>query len=192
VINEAWCKFISVHNVSVRTEHRWPVLISMMRIAKLDRGGEVRIKRPWRDCGCCRSHGIPFHVISGNHPAVARTGGGHLPLFFTTIGISQLGFNIEEDRRGGNGEDRTLTSSGPMSGGVRKLYGVRSFGSRRQTGCRMTDSRIRCGHWEKIRSQKSLRSFDFPHFNEQVRPFGNLNVGLPTGTIRPILLSFWE
>ena len=28
----------------------------------------------------------------------------------------------------------------------------------------------------KIRSQKSLRSFDFPHFNERVRPFGILNV----------------
>ena len=28
----------------------------------------------------------------------------------------------------------------------------------------------------KIRSPKSLRSFDFPYFNEQVRPFGILNV----------------
>ena len=29
---------------------------------------------------------------------------------------------------------------------------------------------------DKIRSQKSLRSLDFPHFNEQIRPFGILNV----------------
>ena len=29
---------------------------------------------------------------------------------------------------------------------------------------------------EKIQSKKSLRSFDFPYFNEQVRPFGILNV----------------
>jgi uncharacterized protein len=28
----------------------------------------------------------------------------------------------------------------------------------------------------KIQSQISLRSFDFPHFNEQVRPFGILNL----------------
>ena len=28
----------------------------------------------------------------------------------------------------------------------------------------------------KIQNRKSLRSFDFPHFNEQVRPFGILNV----------------
>jgi hypothetical protein len=28
----------------------------------------------------------------------------------------------------------------------------------------------------KIQSAKSMRSFDFPHFNEQVRPFGILNV----------------
>jgi hypothetical protein len=50
---------------------------------------------------------------------------------------------------------------------------LRSFDSRRKTAAACGSENAALG---KIRSQKSLRDLDFPHFNEQIRPFGILNV----------------
>jgi uncharacterized protein len=111
-----------------------------------------------------QSHGIPFHVISViTQQSLGRA--EDIYHFFYDLGISQLGFNIEEIE-GENGKS-TLTSSGSMSGGVESFMSA-IFRLQKADGGRM---RIRefDAALGKIRSQKSLRSFDFPHFNEQVR-----------------------
>jgi uncharacterized protein len=169
LLNEAWCRFISVHNVSVGLSIDGPADIhDAHRKTRSGRGSHQAAMAGLR---LLQSHGIPFHVISViTQQSLGRA--EDIYHFFYDLGISQLGFNIEEIE-GENGKS-TLTSSGSMSGGVESFMSA-IFRLQKADGGRM---RIRefDAALGKIRSQKSLRSFDFPHFNEQVRPFGILNV----------------
>jgi uncharacterized protein len=154
LLNEAWCKFISVHNVSVGLSIDGPADIhDAHRKTRSGRGSHQAAMAGLR---LLQSHGIPFHVISViTEQSLGRA--EDIYHFFYDLGVSQLGFNIEEIE-GENGKS-TLTSSGPMSGGVESFMAA-IFRLQKADGGRM---RIRefDAAFGKIRSQKSLRSFDF-------------------------------
>jgi uncharacterized protein len=169
LINEAWCRFISQHNVSIGLSIDGPAEIhDAHRKTRSGRGSHHAAMEGLRQL---QAHGIPFHVIS----VITRQSLGRakeIYRFFYNLGISQLGFNIEEIE--GQNATSSLTSSGWMTESV-ETFMATIFQLQKADGGRM---RIRefDAALGKIQSQISLRSFDFPHFNEQVRPFGILNV----------------
>jgi uncharacterized protein len=118
-----------------------------------------------------QAHGIVFHVIS----IITRQSLGRaedIYQFCYDLCISQLGFNIEEIE--GENTKSSLTSCEPMGESVEAFMST-IFQLQKADGGRM---RIRefDAALAKIQSSQSLRGFDFPRFNEQVRPFGILNV----------------
>jgi uncharacterized protein len=169
LINEAWCRFISDHDVSIGLSIDGPADIhDAHRKTRSGRGSHQAAMKGLRQL---QAHGIPFHVISViTQQSLGRA--TDIYQFFYNLGIAQLGFNIEEIE--GENAKSSLTSSGQIAESVEDFMAT-IFRRQKADGGRM---RIRefDAALGKIRSQKSLRSFDFPHFNEQVRPFGILNV----------------
>ena len=169
LINEEWCRFINDHNVSIGLSIDGPADIHDAH--RKTRSGRGSHRAAMEGLHRLQSHGIPFHVISViTQESLGRA--KDIYNFFNDLGVSQLGFNIEEIE--GQNTKSSLTSSGPMAESV-EAFMATIFQLQKADGGRM---RIRefDAALAKIQSQKSLRSFDFPHFNEQVRPFGILNV----------------
>jgi uncharacterized protein len=169
LINDAWCRFIRDHHVSIGLSLDGPGDIhDAHRKTRSGRGSHSAAMEGLRRL---QAYGIPFHVIS----VITRQSLGRakdIYQFFYDLGISQLGFNIEEIE--GENAKSSLTSSGPLAESV-ETFMATIFELQKADSGRM---RIRefDAAMGRIRSQKSLRSFIFPHFNEQVRPFGILNV----------------
>ena len=169
LINEAWCRFISENNVSIGLSIDGPADIhDAHRKTRSGRGSHHAAMEGLRQL---QAHGIPFHIIS----VITRQSLGRaedIYHFFFNLGVSQLGFNIEEIE--GENARSSLTSSEPTTESVEDFTAT-IFRLQKADGGRM---RIRefDAALGKIQSKKSLRSFEFPHFNEQVRPFGILNV----------------
>jgi uncharacterized protein len=169
LINEAWCQFMSDHKVSIGLSIDGPADIhDAHRQTRSGRGSHHAAMAGLRQL---QAHGIPFHVISViTQHSLGRA--KDIYHFFYDLGISQLGFNIEEIE--GENAKSSLTSSERMAESV-DAFMATIFQLQKADGGRM---RIREFHAAlgKIQSQISLRSFNFPHFNEQIRPFGILNV----------------
>jgi uncharacterized protein len=169
LINESWCRFFGDSNVSIGLSIDGPADIhDAHRKTRSGRGSHRAAMEGLRKL---QAHGIPFHVISViTQKSLGRA--EDIYRFFYDLGISQLGFNIEEIE--GENAKSSLTASGGTDESV-EAFMTSIFRLQKADGGRM---RIRefDAALVKIRSQKSLRAFDFPHFNEQVRPFGILNV----------------
>ncbi len=169
LVNESWCRFINDHDVSIGLSIDGPADIhNAHRKTRSGRGSHDAAMAGLRQL---QAHTIPFHVIS----VITRQSLGRakdIYGFFYNLGISQLGFNIEEIE--GENVKSSLTSSEGKVESVEAFMGE-IFRLQKADGGRM---RIRefDAALGKIQSQRSLRSFDFPYFNEQVRPFGILNV----------------
>jgi hypothetical protein len=111
-----------------------------------------------------QENNIPFHVIA----VITRDALGHAEEiydFFESCGVERLGFNIEEVEA----NNAASSLQGGQDSQVRAFYET-IF--RLQNQRRSMTIREFAAAEEKIRSGVSLRSFDFPWFNEQVRPFG--------------------
>jgi uncharacterized protein len=169
LINEAWCQFMSDHKVSIGLSIDGPADIhDAHRKTRSGRGSHHAAMAGLRQL---QAHGIPFHVISViTQHSLGRA--KDIYHFFYDLGVSQLGFNIEEIE--GENAKSSLTSSERMAESV-DAFMATIFQLQKADGGRM---RIREFHAAlgKIQSQISLRSFNFPQFNEQIRPFGILNV----------------
>jgi uncharacterized protein len=169
LINEAWCEFIGNHDVSIGLSIDGPADIHDAH--RKTRSGRGSHRAAMEGLRRLQAHGIPFHVIS----VITRQSLGRakdIYQFFFDLGISQLGFNVEEIE--GENAKSSLTSAVQMAESVESFMAT-IFELQKEDGGRM---RIRefDAALAKIQGAKSMRSFDFPHFNEQVRPFGILNV----------------
>jgi uncharacterized protein len=169
LINEAWCKFIKTHNISIGLSIDGPAYIHDAH--RKTRSGRGTHELAIRGLRMLQAHGIPFHVIS----VITKDSLGHaeeIYHFFCELGVSQLGFNIEEI------EAENMSSSLDSSPVIEKS--VRTFMATMFALQKADMGRVRIREFDaalcKIQSQKSLRNFDFPYFNEQVRPFGILSV----------------
>ena len=164
LISEAWCRFITDHNVSIGLSIDGPADIHDAH--RKTRSGRGSHHAAMEGLHRLQAHDIPFHVIS----VVTRQSLGRakdIYQFFYDLGISQLGFNVEEIE--GENVKSSLTSTGEMTESVEAFMGTIFKLQKEDKGqmrIREFDAAL-----EKIQNQKSLRSFDFPHFNEQVRPF---------------------
>jgi len=92
--------------------------------------------------------------------------------FFADLNISQIGFNIEEI------EAQNVSSS--LNDSEKSASDIKLFMETIFSLQKADQGRMRIREFDdaltKIQNRESLRSFDFPYFNEQVRPFGILNV----------------
>jgi uncharacterized protein len=93
LINEAWCRFIKAHNISIGLSIDGPAYIhDAHRKTRSGRGSHASAMRGLR---LLRANGIPFHVIS----VITKDSLGHaeqIYRFFSELGVSQIGFNVEE------------------------------------------------------------------------------------------------
>lgn len=169
LINEAWCRFIKAHNISIGLSIDGPAYIhDAHRKTRSGRGSHASAMRGLR---LLRANGIPFHVIS----VITKDSLGHaeqIYRFFSELGVSQIGFNVEEI------EAENASSSLDSSPTIQES--VRTFMATMFTLQKSDSGRVRIREFDaalsKIQRQKSLRDFDFPYFSEQVRPFGMLSV----------------
>jgi uncharacterized protein len=169
LINERWCKFLRDQEVSIGLSIDGPADIHDAH--RKTRSGRGSYQAAMEGLRLLKAHDIPFHVISViTQQALGRA--EDIYHFFYDLEVSQLGFNIEEIE--GENAKSSLTSSSQMAESV-EAFMMTIFRLQKSDGGRM---RIRefDAALGKIQSRKSLRHFDFPHFNEQVRPFGILNV----------------
>jgi uncharacterized protein len=169
LLNEAWCRFIKAHNVSVGLSIDGPA--SIHDAHRRTRSGKGSHEAAMRGLRLLQANGIPFHVIS----VITRQSLGQaeeIYRFFAELGVSQLGFNIEEIEA--ENQASTLDSSAAVAADIH------SFMSAIFALQKADNGRIRIREFDaalsKVQTRKTLRSFDFPYFNEQVRPFGILNV----------------
>jgi uncharacterized protein len=169
LLNEIWCDFIKAHDVSIGLSIDGPAQIhDAHRKTRSGRGSHESAIRGLR---LLQDHQIPFHVIS----VITSESIGHaedIYRFFEQLGVSQLGFNIEEIE--GQNTASSLSSSEDVPEKI-EAFMATIFRLQKHAGGRM---RIRefDAALAKIRSPKSLGNFEFPHFNEQVRPFGIVSV----------------
>ena len=169
LLNKTWCDFIKAHDVSIGLSIDGPAKIhDAHRKTRSGRGSHELAIRGLR---LLQDHQIPFHVIS----VITKESLGHaedIYQFFEQLGVSQLGFNIEEIE--GQNTASSLSSSKAASEKMEAFMAV-IFQLQKHAAGRM---RIRefDAALAKIRSQKPLGNFEFPHFNEQVRPFGIVSV----------------
>jgi uncharacterized protein len=169
LLNEAWCRFIKTHNVSIGLSIDGPAFIhDAHRKTRSGRGTHDAAMRGLRQL---QAHDIPFHVIC----VITMLSLGHaeeIYRFFVELGVSQLGFNIEEIEAENRSSSLNLSS---LTAESIHAFMATVFDLQKTDGGR-TRNREFDAALAKIESQKSLRSFDFPYFNEQVRPFGIVSV----------------
>ncbi len=166
LINQAWCDFIKQHNISIGLSIDGPAFLHDAH--RKTRRGEGTHAAGLRGLRLLRQNHISFHVIA----VITREALGHAEEiydFFEAEVVRNLGFNIEEVEA-----DHAASSLGrEHDEKVREFYSTifRLQKERRTIIIREFDAAA-----QKIRSGVSLRQFDFPWFNEQVRPFGIVSV----------------
>ena len=166
LLNRAWCDFLKQHNISIGLSIDGPAYLHDAH--RRTRAGAGTHATAMRGLRLLREQGIPFHVIA----VITREALGHaaeIYEFFEAEGVDRLGFNIEEV------EAQHVSSSltPEYDDRVREFYET-IFRLQRQR--RSITIREFAAAEEKICSGVSLRRFDFPWFNEQVRPFGIVSV----------------
>ena len=169
LLNDAWCEFIKAHHLSIGLSIDGPENIHDAH--RKTRSGKGSHHMAMRGLRLLQDHDIPFHIIS----VITKEALGHaedIYHFFKQLGVSQLGFNVEEIE--GQHTESSLNSSAVTAEGVEGFM-TTMFRLQKQDG-----GRIRIREFDaalgKIQSQQAPGSFDFPYFNEQVRPFGILSV----------------
>lgn len=181
LINQKWCDFIKRENISIGLSIDGPAFLHDAH--RKTRKGVGTHEAAVRGLNLLRQNGIPFHVIS----VITREALGHareIYEHFESLGIERVGFNIEEVEA--NNEASTLNSGEDRR--VREFYETifalqkerRSMVVREFDAARL-----------KILSGVTLRNFDFPWLNEQIRPFGIVSVDCEGNfsTYSPELLS---
>lgn len=181
LINQNWCDFIKREKFSVGLSIDGPAFLHDAH--RKTRRGIGTHEAAMRGLNLLRENGIPFHVIS----VITREALGHareIYDFFESVGIERVGFNIEEVEA--NNASSTLDSGEDAR--VREFYETifQLQKERRSMVVREFDAAR-----HKILSGVTLRDFDFPWLNEQIRPFGIVNVDCEGNfsTYSPELLS---
>ncbi len=169
LINESWCRFIKTHDVSIGLSIDGPAEVHDFH--RKTRSGRGSHQAAMRGLHLLQANDIPFHVISViTRQSLERA--EEIYRFFAGLGVSQLGFNVEEIEA--ENQTSTLDSSSRVADDIRSFMSTIFALQKADNGhMRIREFDAALG---KVQMRKSFRSFDFPYFNEQVRPFGILNV----------------
>ena len=166
LVNQKWCDFIKAHQICVGLSIDGPAALhDAHRKTRSARGTHAEAVRGLR---LLRKNAIPVHVIA----VITREALGQAEAiynFFESEGVDQLGFNIEEEECGH--EKSSLRSE--QEDRVREFYET-MYRIQKERGTILIRE-FDCAE-EKIRSGVSIRQAAFPWINEQVRPFGIVNV----------------
>ena len=166
LLNQAWCDFIKRHNIRIGLSIDGPDFLHDLH--RKTRRGDGSHRVAMRGLQLLKDNHIPFHVIAvitGDALGYAQ----EVYDFFESAGVERLGFNIEEVEA----EHAVSTLGAGHEERVRAFYQT-IFENQKQR--RSITIREFAAAEQKIRSGISLREFDFPWFNEQVRPFGIISV----------------
>jgi uncharacterized protein len=166
LLNPAWCDFLKREHICIGLSIDGPDFLHDAH--RKTRKGTGTHAAGLRGLRLLREHGIPFHIIAViTHEALGHA--EEIYNFFEGEGVERLGFNIEEVEC-----DHATSSLGAgHDDRVRDFYETIY---RLQKERRTITIREFAEVEQKIRSGFSLREFDFPWFNEQVRPFGIVSV----------------
>ncbi|HEY0377083.1 MAG TPA: cyclophane-forming radical SAM/SPASM peptide maturase GrrM/OscB [Pyrinomonadaceae bacterium] len=99
IINDEWCQFFLKHSVSVGVSIDGPDFLH--DACRKDRRGRGTLARVLGGVECLKRHGVRFHVISvvtSNSLNYAE----EIFRFFLDLGVTNLGFNIEEKEGANN------------------------------------------------------------------------------------------
>jgi uncharacterized protein len=166
LLNQAWCDFIRRHEMRIGLSIDGPAFLHDLH--RKSRRGEGTHEAAMRGLRLLKENNIPFHVIA----VITDQALGcaqEIYDFFESAGVERLGFNIEEVEA-----DHTVsTLSAGHDTRVREFYETIFQNQQRRQSMTIREF---AGAEQKIRSGISLREFDFPWFNEQVRPFGIISV----------------
>ncbi|HET7238055.1 MAG TPA: cyclophane-forming radical SAM/SPASM peptide maturase GrrM/OscB [Terrimicrobiaceae bacterium] len=166
LLNQAWCDFIRRHEMRIGLSIDGPAFLHDLH--RKSRRGEGTHEAAMRGLRLLKENNIPFHVIA----VITDQALGcaqEIYDFFESAGVERLGFNIEEVEA-----DHTVsTLSAGHDARVREFYETIFQNQQRRQSMTIREF---AGAEQKIRSGISLREFDFPWFNEQVRPFGIISV----------------
>jgi uncharacterized protein len=166
LLNQAWCDFIRRHDIRMGLSIDGPDFLHDLH--RKTRRGDGSHRAAMHGLQLLKDNHIPFHVIAvitGDALGYAQ----EVYDFFETAGVDRLGFNIEEVEA----EHAVSTLGAAHEERVRAFYQT-IFENQKQR--RSITIREFAAAEQKIRSGISLRDFDFPWFNEQVRPFGIISV----------------
>ena len=166
LLNQAWCDFIKRHDIRIGLSIDGPA--SLHDLHRKSRRGEGTHAKAMRGLRLLQDNHIPFHVIA----VITSQALGHAQEiydFFESVGVERLGFNIEEVEA----DHAVSTLGAEHDGRVREFYEMIFESQKRR---RSITIREFAAAEQKIQSGISLREFNFPWFNEQVRPFGIISV----------------
>ena len=167
LIDEKWCAFIKETGICLGLSIDGPAEIHDAH--RKTRQGKGTHERTMRGVELLRSHGIDFHVIA----VVTGDSLDHADEiydFFSGNGIFRFGFNIEE-------QEGIHTSS---SLGIGSNPRVEAFFRRMFERQKASGGEVRIREFDfalhRIFCDREAASQEFIYENEQVRPFGILNV----------------
>lgn len=169
LLTEAWCDFIKASPISIGLSLDGPAFIHDAH-RRTRQGGGTHDKA-MRGLRLLQEHGIPFHVIA----VITREALGHaeeIYRFFFDLGVTQLGFNVEEIEGENSKSSLESGSAGEarVAAFMRKIFELQKADRGRMIIREFVQAAA------KIMGMPSMRGMDFPMFNEQVRPFGILNI----------------
>jgi uncharacterized protein len=166
LINQKWCDFIKKENISIGLSIDGPAFLHDAH--RKTRQGAGTHEAGMRGLNLLRQNGIPFHVIS----VITREALGHareIYDFFESAGVGRVGFNIEEVEA----DHTASTLNADENARVREFYET-MFALQKERRSMVIREFDAARH--KILSGVTLRDFDFPWLNEQIRPFGIVSV----------------
>ncbi len=97
LLDDAWCEFIAEHEISIGVSIDGPAHIHDAR--RKTRNGKGTHAAVMRGIDALKRHGIPFHTIG----VISRESLPHADAiydFFSSLGATQVGFNVEEIEAG--------------------------------------------------------------------------------------------
>lgn len=166
LLTQKWCDFIKANDICVGLSIDGPAALhDAHRQTRTGRGTHAEAVRGLR---LLKQNDIPFHVIA----VITREAldqAAAIYDFFESEGVDQLGFNIEEEECGHTNSSLRAARETLVREFYETIYRLQK--ERGTILIREFDNAE-----EKIRSGFSVRGAAFPWINEQVRPFGIVNV----------------
>lgn len=167
LLSDTWCEFIREHHISIGLSIDGPA--NLHDIHRRTRDGRGTHALAIRGLKLLQKHGIPFHIIS----VITRNSlekADEIYEYFTSLGVTQIGFNIEETE----GEN-TVSSLETSTEEAIQEFMKRLFFLEKQSGYTLSIREFELAR-NKILEMPSMLDWEFPYYNEQVRPLGIVSV----------------
>ena len=167
LLNATWCKFIREHHISIGLSIDGPAhLHDAYRKTRSGRGTHASAVRGLK---LLQKHDIPFSIISViTHASLGKA--DEIYEYFMKLGVTQIGFNIEETEGINTSSSLEATSDEAIREFMNRLFLLQ-----KQNGNTLIIREFEIAR-DKILGMPSMSDWEFPYYNEQVRPLGIVSV----------------